>query len=1191
MNLKQMIALSMLALSGVALASCGKVNKNDTTPKIEETPDTKTDDTQGSDTSNPSEGGTTTGGETGETTGESSSGGGSSTTGGSTTGGSSTGGSTSGGNSGSAGDSTTGGNSGGSTGSSTNKKVDANVDGVISKSDSTGTVKDSGNLVVNKVIGMQESLYITWGKKTGDYKVYAQKDGGEYTLLNEDDYYIQSNSSTTRLDVFGLAKGNYNIKITSGSVDTICNVDVSSYDRSGYAHYKNTDGVGAYNDDGTLKDNAVVIYVTDDTKNSVTLTYGTKSVSGIGNILNSVGQETTEAGHAGQCKKVSGGKTYYGIANDNDGIINYLAQNNVPLVVRFVGCVSESGLYESGTYSAADKGLIDGLTDYDCVDYGGSEGDNGHMARIRGGANITLEGVGDDAIIDGWGFHFIAETGTNYGKNFEVRNLAFINTPEDAIGMEGQQAGGLITGSVERCWVHHNSFFKPTISNPAESDKGEGDGSCDFKRGQYFTMSYNYFEYCHKTNLIGSADDSLQYNLSYHHNLWYNCGSRIPLLRQSNIHFYNNYILVSAGASVSYVTSLRANGYMYSEFNYYEGCKQVYEKKTGTAKGFGNTYVGIYNTDDVYEVDDRETKVSSSCAYNGTSYQNFDTNASLFYYNSANKKSDCYLTSSVDARSECIKYSGSRYRTSLNKASLSVENTNSNVNNVDSAIKFTNGIYTATIGTADTGIIYTSVKNSKFKGQGITFRLDKAAMVTLNIESGSTNAYNAGYLVKSNGEVMLSGSGTCVLEAGLYYITSGQFDKESTVSLLKFEEYNSEELAQKQIDAYNTALANIGTVTYTDACFDLIDEAMEAYNTLSAEQKSNVDYATLEAKYNEYINLGKSYVESLISAIGTVDENSGNAIVAARGAYNDLIEVDDEVVISNYATLTSAESAYASFAINNTINLINAIGTVTLDSKEAIEAAENAYEYLTDSQKAQVTNYATLVAAISTYKDLKAVAEVNELISSNPSTLDDLEELYETYNELSETLKSKIDASAYNTLMVAYVNLLIDELPESTSVTLTDKEDVDYVKEVYATLSDNTGVLNYTKVEECDAVLEELKNARQVVTFSYTNKKLVVNGDSDFFTISGNGKNNLSVTYEGTTYTEGLKMESSTSIEFTASKVSKLILVTDSTSKKVEVNGVIYTTDASGVLEVEVEVGTVNVKKGDSLVIVTIIVE
>ena len=164
---------------------------------------------------------------------------------------------------------------------------------------------------------------------------------------------------------------------------------------------------------------------------------------------------------------------------------------------------------------------------------------------------------------------------TQYAKNFEVRNLTFMNTPEDAVGMEGQETESTltITAAVEHCWVHHNTFLAPSISSPAESDKSEGDGSCDFKRGRYFTCSYNYFEECHKTNLVGSGGTSVQYCLTYHHNLWYGCKARQPLARQANIHFYNNFII----GTTDTVASLRANAYMFAEKNYFLGCSRPIE--------------------------------------------------------------------------------------------------------------------------------------------------------------------------------------------------------------------------------------------------------------------------------------------------------------------------------------------------------------------------------------------------------------------------------------------------------------------------------------------------------------------------------------------------------------------------------------------------------------------------------------
>jgi hypothetical protein len=131
-------------------------------------------------------------------------------------------------------------------------------------------------------------------------------------LVDEKIAYTRSISANQyRTDLLGLSAGNHSVKIIpfsagkeSDGVPTVLTVGVSAYDRSGYAHFKYNDGVGAYKDNGTLKDNAIVLYVTDENKNSVTLTYNGKTVSGIGNILNSAGKSCGETGHENECKKV-----------------------------------------------------------------------------------------------------------------------------------------------------------------------------------------------------------------------------------------------------------------------------------------------------------------------------------------------------------------------------------------------------------------------------------------------------------------------------------------------------------------------------------------------------------------------------------------------------------------------------------------------------------------------------------------------------------------------------------------------------------------------------------------------------------------------------------------------------------------------------------------------------------------------
>ena len=500
--------------------------------------------------------------------------------------------------------------------------------------------------------GWNEMMYATIkGVKDADVTAVSYSGPVSGSLTGEDfEYLVRDTADGARVDVMGLKPGTYTLNVTTKTgTYTQSGIEVNAQDRSGYAHYNYTDGVGAYNDDGTLKDNAIVLYVTDENKNTVTLSYGGVTVSGIGNILNSVGKACGEAGHETECKKVSKGKTYYGKGNTNQGILQLLAENNIPLVIRMVGAVSESGLYKTGTWAAANAGLIDGLTDYDSNDYGGSVGDNGHMARMKSAKDVTIEGVGTDAAMDGWGIHFMSETSTTaagLGKNFEVRNLTFMNQPEDAIGMEGVQEGSVITAPVERCWIHNNEFYSPSITGPAESDKAEGDGSCDFKRGEYLTVSYNYFEGCHKTNLVGSSDTSLQYNLTYHHNIWKGCAARQPLGRQANMHFYNNQFI----GTTDYAMNTRANAYIYSEYNLFFMTKNPMDVRSGAIKSYKDSFSSCIGSMTGTVVTDKSTKVTS-----GNKYENFDTNASLSYIPSG----DYQLQTSVTDAAKVLKaYNG-----------------------------------------------------------------------------------------------------------------------------------------------------------------------------------------------------------------------------------------------------------------------------------------------------------------------------------------------------------------------------------------------------------------------------------------------------------------------------------------------------------------------------------------------------
>ena len=443
--------------------------------------------------------------------------------------------------------------------------------------------------------GWNEMLYATVSGISDSQVTGVSYSGAASGKLSGDDftYLVRDVSGGVRVDIPGVPAGTYSLTLeTAKGSATVSGIQVSAQDRSGFAHFNYTDGVGAYQDSGAVKSNAKILYVTDSNKNSVSVTAkdGTK-VIGIGNILNSAGASST-----------SGSKT-----NGNNGIIKKLAGDDTPLVVRFIGTVKAP----------------EGLTAYNSTDYGGSVGDNGYMARMKSGKNVTLEGIGTDAVIDGWGFHFMAESGAaSFGKSFEVRNLKFKNVPEDCIGMEGVQSGDTLTASVERCWIHNNEFYKPTISNPAESDKDGGDGACDFKRGMYFTNSYNYYEGYHKTNLVGASDSNLQFHITFHHNYWYQCESRGPLARQADIHMYNSIF----EGQTSYCQNPRADAYIFSEYNLFDSCKNPQQIKQGAIKSYNDTLINCRGDMQATVVSSKSQKVSSN-----NRYGDFDTNSSLSY--------------------------------------------------------------------------------------------------------------------------------------------------------------------------------------------------------------------------------------------------------------------------------------------------------------------------------------------------------------------------------------------------------------------------------------------------------------------------------------------------------------------------------------------------------------------------------
>ena len=161
------------------------------------------------------------------------------------------------------------------------------------------------------------------------------------------------------------------------------------------------------------------------------------------------------------------------------------------------------------------------------------------------------------------------------------------------------------------------------------------------------------------------------------------------------------------------------------------------------------------------------------------------------------------------------------------------------------------------------------------------------------------------------------------------------------------------------------AISAIGTVAYTGQCKALIDAARALYDAMRDEDKASVDnYSTLTAAEVLYAD-----VDAVVTAINAIYPltypDSQTAIELARDAYNALTN-EQKALVPNAGLLTAAQEMYA---VLETIAKIEAIGTVvyTEQSKALIDAARDTYDALTDGQKTQVTNYAKLLDAEDAY--------------------------------------------------------------------------------------------------------------------------------------------------------------------------------------------------------------------------------
>ena len=764
--------------------------------------------------------------------------------------------------------------------------------------------------------GWFETLYAEWSGNKSDVTGVSYSGTASGSLTGDDlTYLVRQDGSNVRLDIPGLKAGTYNLTVTTkdGSI-TKENIKVYAYDRSGYAHYdahkEGVTGVGAYNDDGTLKSNAIVVYVTDENKNTVQVPgyTGDEYPKGIGNILN---YKSTDA------NGVTGGSKV--------DLVKQFREEGIPLDIRFVGSVVAG---DSNTRNNPPAENINGLTVYNQAVNGGSKGDNGMMARVYKGSNITFEGIGTDATLDGWGIQIVSQT-SYISQGFEFRNLNFVSTPEDAIGLEGTCA---ISNSpqtkewfeqngyspIKFCWVHNNTFQQGYCKNPAESDKAEGDGSCDWKRGYGYTNSYNHYVQNHKTNLVGSSKSSIQYDATFHHNYYDTVMSRQPLARQANIHIYNSYF---KGAT-SYVMSPRAYSYIFSEGNFFDNCKNPVDSPAEggnpLVKSYNDNFSGCSGTNAATIVSSKDQKVTSSNPYAG-----FEYGSDMYEYTA---------TDSAQAKADCLNLAGVMKAAS----EINMEPTPDRVitDNPDALalpyeINFTdptNTNYWATK-TSETSLTagkqynmgnalvtpYAKSSNTattmKIRDNGIVFKVNTGANVTIKAGASSTygiqliNEYGVGELTVSAGQTATATN----LPAGTYVINSGNTAKDAYIDNVKVVAYDPDAPTVTEATTETTTKASTGgddTTETTTASTPVVDDGYSWHydgvdasgNDVSAATSSIFDIDGNDTT-NDYAYNGVTYnrgikMESSTNITVNAPADGALKLVVSTGGATKTIKID-----------------------------------------------------------------------------------------------------------------------------------------------------------------------------------------------------------------------------------------------------------------------------------------------------------
>lgn len=454
----------------------------------------------------------------------------------------------------------------------------------------------AGVIQITEAKGWQESAYLKWAPFEGasSYNVYVDDKKIDAQLVRQYKSYY-------RADVLGLKEGTYSVKVVPvnaegteiAGANTASNLVVKSYNREGFAHFKYA-GVGAYNNDGTLKAGAKVLYITAKTAKTVSTTVNTgklETITGLQSIIDAYSK----------------------------------GKDKTPIAFRIIGKVNLSDLDH---ISSSAEGL-----------------------QIKGAMmNMTFEGVGDDATVYGFGF-LLREA-----ESVEFRNFAIMRCLDDAMSLDtknyhvwihnmdlfyGKKGGAAdqakgdgtvdIKGDSKYVTVAYNRFWDNGKASMCgmKSETGEN----------WITYHHNWFDHSDSRMARVRTMSVHMYNNYYQHNDVYGIGATSG----SSIFMESNYFDAVKRPIMSSLQGTDAKG---------DGTFSG--EKGGLIKAYGNVFANKpanfsyvpyaeNNTSfDAYEVSNPSEQVPASVKtlVGGTSYNNFDTNSSLMYAYVADKAED-----------------------------------------------------------------------------------------------------------------------------------------------------------------------------------------------------------------------------------------------------------------------------------------------------------------------------------------------------------------------------------------------------------------------------------------------------------------------------------------------------------------------------------------------------------------------